>query len=934
MTGRHAALLVTLIALATASPVSSQPIITLEGIVRDDAGGISRATVNAVDSLTNERRNATTDERGFFRMLDLSPGRYVITARAIGRTPLTRSLNLTIGQRAHLEFDLPRSATPLEPVEVRGLRSSDVQRMSVSASVTEQEIQHLPLNARNVMELAAVAPGIRSFRPVSGRALPAAGALRDERAINLYLDGVEMKNLNTGNVVGSPQTGSPLPADALQEFQVFLNTYDAEYTRGAAYVMSAVTHRGTNQKQGSLFGFFQNRSLVAVTDFQRSIPNFEKPDFSRLQAGLSLRGPIVRNRLFYAMSYELSDTDAFVTVVPGRPAHDPGLWDKYAGVFKAPNRNHTSLMRLTWSPNDRNLFDAISSLRYMTGESLFGGTVAHEAAVTQEYVVNTVKLRHRWLPSTRISNEVSLQFVGWSHEDRPLAPGPEFRYPALTIGRAGYLDIDETQLRISDRLTYSTGSGPGSHLLKAGIELGRVTAVQFSPQNGSGVFSFRSDTAQPHEALIAIGFFHPETIEDARTSLTGAVAGAYLNDEWKISRRLSLNLGVRYDAEFNTLGNDFTVTWIDDAALNDKPELQGLLNEGNRKNDLNNLSPRMSFSWDVTGTRRTFVRGGFGIMYDRVPGLMAFAEQRAATWRTYVFTNPGTVDPDELRARVIAGGGSAVAPQVVLIPNRMASPENRQWSLGIGAQLSRAFALNMDYVHQDVRKVSAPVNLNWVDRSRTPAGRVLSTAHGNIIVHRDFSRAKYRALLTSLSINPDTTLRLQLAHTLGSAKADWDVENTQVPAAAARDFYVMQRTSGDERHRFVLSGMWQVRGGFSVSTITTVASPRPYKTWTGVDLNRNNLLEDDWINGKRYRVPSSAWKNWYRMVDVRVTRTFRMRRGARLAVTAEAFNLLNTENYSGYFGVQRDATGDRPDFGTPSGIFATRQLQLGSKLQF
>ena len=84
-----------------------------------------------------------------------------------------------------------------------------------------------------------------------------------------------MKNLNTGNVVGSPQTGSPLPVDALQEFRVSLNTYDAEFTRGSAYIMSAVTHRGTNQRQGSVFGFFQNKNMVSVTDFQRRIPNFE-----------------------------------------------------------------------------------------------------------------------------------------------------------------------------------------------------------------------------------------------------------------------------------------------------------------------------------------------------------------------------------------------------------------------------------------------------------------------------------------------------------------------------------------------------------------------------------------------------------------------------------------------------------------------------------
>lgn len=929
--------LVLLVAIGVPSLAQSQAMITLEGIVRDELRGIAGAEVTAVDSLTNERRSAISGDRGFFRMLDLSPGRYVVSARAVGYSPATEMVRLNVGQRMQLEIVLQRTAVTLETVLVqeRHPSSAEIQRMSVSTAVTEQEIRNLPLNTRHMMELAAVAPGIRSFRPVAGRSLPAAGPLRDERAINLYLDGVEMKNLNTGNVVGTPQTGSPLPADALQEFRVSLNTYDAELTRGSAYIISAVTHRGTNERQGSVFGFFQNKGLVSVTDFQRRIANFEKPDFSRRQAGFSLRGPFVRDRLFYALSYELSDTDNFVAVVPGRPASNPGFWDSYAGVFNAPNRNHTGLLRLTWSPDDGNLFDAIWSARYMTGESGFGGTVAREAAITQEYVVNTVKLRHRWLPNPRLANELSLQFVGWSHEDRPLVIGPEFQYPTITIGRAAYLDVDESQLRLVNRVTYSAGSGPGSHLLKAGLEIGRVTAVQFSPQNGQGVFRFGTETAEPFEALIAVGLFNPESIEDARTPLVGAVAGAYLNDEWQLSSRLMLNLGLRYDAEFNTLSNHSTVTWVNDTTLSNLPELQGLLNRGNRKNDLNNLSPRLSFSWDVTGRRRTFLRGGFGIMYDRTPGLVAFTERRFSSWRTYVFANPGTTDPDELRARVLAGGGTAVPPQVVLVPNSMESPENRQWSLGVGAQLTGSLALNVDYIDQDVRKVFAQVNLNWLDRSQTPPQRVLSTAHGNIIAHGDFARAKYRALLTSLSFSPDTGLRLRLAHTLGSAKADWDVENSQVPAAAASQFYVLQRTSGDERHRFVLSGIWWVGRGFGVSTIATVASPRPYKAWVGQDLNTNNFPEDDWIDGRRFRVPGNAWRNWYRMVDVRLTKEFAVGRDVRASVIAEAFNLFNTENYAGYFGVQNGATGEpRPDFGTPSGIFATRQFQLGTRLDF
>lgn len=923
--------------LALSSAARSQPMITLEGVVRDAHSGLARAQVTAFDSLTNQRRIVMTNDRGYFRILGLAPGRYAISARSIGRAVVTQALELFAGQRAEMDFKLESAASVLETVMIEATTpNASIQRMSVSNVVTAREIQHLPLNTRNVMELAGLAPGIRSFQPVEGRSLPSAGSLRDERAINMYLDGVEMKNFNSTNVVGSPQTGSPLPADALEEMRVSLNPYDAEFARGAAYVLSAVSRRGTNEKHGSAFAFFQNKDLISVTNFQRQIPNFAKPDFSRRQVGFGMSGPVVRDRFFYAASYENANTDTYIAVVPGKPAGDPSFWDDYAGVFKAPNDNHTGLLRLTYAANPANAFDAIWSSRYMTGESRFGGTETHESAVDQKYSVNTLNLRHTWIPNSRVANELSFQFVGWSHENGQIEAGPELKYPTLTIGRADAIfEIHETQFRAIERLTYGIGTGPGSHLLKGGLEVSRLYAQQYSPNGGGGSFRFRGETEQPYEAVISVGFLNPESTRDADTSLSGWVLGGYLNDEWHVTPRIVVNVGLRYDVETNTLNNDIVLPWVSDPTLASLPEVNALLNRGHRENDLDNLSPRFSFSWDVTGNRRTYVRGGYGVMYDRIPGFVVFGERRSATWRTYTFSNPGTVDPDELRNRVISGGGTALPPAVTLVPRKMDVPENRQWSLGVGAQITRSLSVNLDYIDQSVRNLFAPVNLNWLDASRSPAQRVLSSAYGNIIAWTDRARGKYQALLTSVAFAPDTILRLNLSHTLGSAKADWDVENSQVPASAANQFYVMQRISGDERHRFVLSGMVSLPFGVGISTIATAASPRPYRIIDGRDVNRNNLQDDDWVNGKRYAVPADRWKNWYRVVDLRLSKVIAVGRDTHLSLLLDAFNVFNTENYSGYFGVQRTATGAfRPDFGSPSGTFATRQFQLGSKIQF
>jgi hypothetical protein len=101
--------------------------------------------------------------------------------------------------------------------------------------------------------------------------------------------------------------------------------------------------------------------------------------------------------------------------------------------------------------------------------------------------------------------------------------GPEFRYPTLTIGRAttGFGAIHEKQFRVVDRVTYGLGSGPGSHLLKAGLEVSRVNADQFTPNNGPGVFRFRTENGAPFEASIGIGFFDPQSDRDAFSELWG-----------------------------------------------------------------------------------------------------------------------------------------------------------------------------------------------------------------------------------------------------------------------------------------------------------------------------------------------------------------------------------------------------------------------------
>jgi hypothetical protein len=925
------------ILFASVAPAAAQNAGMLRGRVMTATGEpISGAQIGVQNTETGQLRGATSSTSGTYTVVGLTPGAYHITVRMIGYRQQEYDIRLLVGQQATLDFRLEETATTLQGVEVvsRQEPTFEVQRTDVSTPVIQAEIENLPLNTRNTMNLAAIVPGMKTFAPVAGRALPAAGSLPELRFWNFYLDGAEWKSMFNGNLVGIPQTGSPIPQEAVREFRVHLNPYDAQYTRGASFIMSAVTKRGTNELHGSVFAYGQNNSLNALDMFQRrsraaNPAAFDEPDYKRAQAGFDLQGPILKDKLFFAASYEYQNTTNTIAVVPGEPAYAPNLWSQYAGSFSAPTKNQNGVLRLTAPMGDRHTLDAVWASRFYDSETNFGGTVSRDGGIRAKYQVHSVQLRDTYTPDASFVNELSLNLLYWHHDESPLVPGPAKSYPGISFGTAGFpLVLKETHLRLLDHATYTMGDG--RHTLTGGVELARVRTNSWLPSNRDGSFRYATDTStQPLTASIGVGFFHPNSTEDARAITNGWIVGAYAQDRWQLRPTFELTLGLRYDAEINTLDNDFTVPWASDPELNSLSALKGFLNQGHRKNDLNNIAPRVSFSWDVFGDSRTYLRGGAGIMYDRIATYTAFFEKQSAGWRTYEFTNPGTSDPEELRRRVLAGGGTS-RPNINLLKTDMQTPYNIETSIGVGRQLTSRLALNVDYIHQDARHLYVQVSANAFD---TQTGhRTLTDNYGTITLYDDFGQAKFDAVLTNLTYDKPG-LRLNLAYTLGWYKAQMEGLGSYPDAS----FFIMQPTTGDERHRVVLSGIGDLPFGFKLSTVATFATPRPYVATVGQDVNHDNRFDDDFIGGKGDRTirPATKWENMYRTVDLRLTKSFSLGGERTFSVSAEAFNIFNWDNYSGYFGRAADASGNPfPNFGTPNGVYAPRQAQLGVRYDF
>jgi hypothetical protein len=914
-----------LLFFAGAAPLLAQATtVPLEGNVTGKDGSVPQgAQIEVRSREATISRSSLVSVDGIYQVLGLPPGVYDILVRAIGyRQQRVEGVQLIIGQRATVNFALEPGTVELEPIVVTAERPFEVDRSDVSTAVLQEEIAKLPLNSRNVINIAAVAPGIRSFAVESGRSAPAAGALpvTVPRFANLYVDGVEWKGAYVGQVVGGPQNGSMIPQEAVREFRVYLNSYDAEYSRGASYIISAVTHRGGNNLEGSVFGFVQNRPLVAKGSFQT-----EKPDYSRYQLGGNLRGPMLKDRLFFALSYEGQLTDNYIDVVPGRPPVNPGIWDQYAGTFAAPYQLHTGFVRFS-APLGNHTLDAIGATRYISSEGDFGTRIdnrmlSREAGTSTNQRVTSVQLRDTYSAGALI-NELSLHLLELRNEQSLLVPGPTLQYPGIQLGRNTMPFLNEERhLRAINKTSYSLSGPTGRHVLKTGLELSRISVQVYRPFNNEGLFRFASDTStQPVLAQIGLGLEDPSSTREGQATIRGWNLGAYLQDQWQPVPSLTVTAGLRYDADINTLNQKLSTPWSSDTALQ-RVFGEDFLNTGDRENDLDNIAPRLAITWDVFGTRRTFLRGGYGIMYDRVPLFGAHAEAISIGWRLYSFANPGTTDPEELRRRVLAGQDST--PQnIFLLKDRLKTPANHEWSIGAGHQLSDRLAVNLDYLNQ--RVTNAPVSLTRNLPHSVTRVRPLTSQYGNIVVFDDFGDARFDALLLSLTYDRAPT-RLNFGYTLGWAHSEFgDFTTNDYPDSAA---YNLQRSEGDERHRFVLSGLTQLPFGLELSGIGILASPRPFLVTVGTDVNQNGSPSDDWPDGIR-TMRQTGWDHWYRTFDLRLGKSFAMPHGS-LMVTAEVFNVLGSANHSEY-----QATQSLNDYGTPVGDYARRQAQLGIRYQF
>ncbi len=949
-----------LLCFVTARPTAAQvSTSTIQGTVSDDTGVLPGATVTARHVQSGFTHEAITATEGTFALAGLRPGQYQITVSVSQYKPQAKTVEVLVGQTVSVSFRITPDLVYTESVAVVGdMRLVDTRKSEVTTNVTQEQLRYLPQNTRNFLNFAALAPGVRvsdnEFRKEFS-----AGALPSQN-VNVFIDGVSYKNdVIDGGVVGQDASrGSPFPQNAVQEFQVLTQNFKAEYEKAASAIITAITKSGGNRYTGEIFNFYQDKGLVENEAIVRDAQNLfvkgkttPKPTYERFQWGASIGGPIVKDRMQFFGSYEENRQDRAANVIVGTvstaPASLVSRLQGYEGVFTSPFREKLLFGKVSLQPKLGHQVEVTYNWRNETDIRGFGGQGGSNSFETAENVENRVdSLQGKWQTAqAAFLNEAYVSYQRYRWNPRPENPGIiGENFEGLL--RIGGRDTEQfiVQQRVSIRDDFSKFfKWHGTHTAKVG---GIVSVVDYDVRklfNGNPLFTYRGDISWNFPARANFG------AGDPNLNARNYQAGVFVQDDYRVTPQLTLNLGLRWDYESDMLNNDYvtpdnvraaTASFVDNSRYftdgDDRPAFYGA------------WQPRLGFSYDVTGNGQTIAFGGWGRYYDRVLYNSTLDERFRLQYavRTFQFSQSGGIrdgvetivwDPSYLSVaglESIIARGLAPNPEVFLIANDTVPPVSNQWSLGARHNF-RGVVTSVTYTGMRSRNL-----FSFIRGNRRADGTCCLPVPGfsNILISDAEGR---KAWYDGLYVQVDrpygvggTKYGFSVTYTLGTAEqTGGDLFSLDFPTVAD---YPRYPTGGDERHRLVLTGIVRLPYDFLASTFITLGSGTPYTIddqSRGGGVNERQFLRNEGRPEQFTFIIPDAWA--YRSVDLQVEKTFRFLSTNQISVMFQGFNIFSYDNFSGYQGFIPTLPATNPNFGRPSSLIDPgRRLQFGLRYGF
>ena len=929
--------IVVLLSLSCVNRVAGQSITaSIVGTVSDASGRLAGASVTAKDVDTGFTNEAKTDAQGTYALQGLRPATYEITVSMDQHQPETRTVQVFVGRTATLHVDLTASPTFAERVEVVGsTRLAETRTSEIATVVTQEQMRFLPQDQRNFLNFATLAPGLHVSNDELKKQVTAGGL--DATQINVFIDGVSFKNdILEGGVVGQDSSrGSPFPQSAVQEFEVLTQNYKAEHEKASSAVITAATRSGTNQWRGDLFLFYQDKDLVAQDLFARE-RDLPKQTYERWQPGASLGGPIVRDRLFVFGAYEENRQDRDSQVTLGGTPVPPELGlDRVEGTFPSRFRERLGFAKLTYQPGPGQSLDVSYSVRSEDDIRDFGAQTSFEAASDLDNRVDSILAR--WLlPGNTYLNELTFTYQRSNWRQHPLNPGlVGIDYEGVI--RVGGRDSTQefTQSRISVRNDYTRHARwRGAHLVKTGVVFSVLDYDVNKHLFGNPLFRVRSSTgfAFPSEASYGVG--NPDL------SATNNQFGIFVQDDWTVASRLTVNAGLRWDYESDMLNNEFVTPSAVRAATASFVDADRYFTDGDDRPPFYGAwQPRVGASFDLTATGQHVLFGGFGRYYDRIFYNAGLDERYRLQYETRLFRFSATGGPDPNGFDTIAwdpsylskagldsliARGVAPAPEIYLLANDTTPPISDQFTGGIRTSV-RGISVTASYAG-----IRARNGLTYEFANRRPDGTCCLPIPGysNILISRDAKNTWYDALFVTADRPFRDRWGFSFAYTLAQAETiGGDLFSFDYPRV---EDYPRHPTRDDERHRIVATGIVQLPYEFMLSTLVTLSSGLGF---TVLDESRGSAIGQKQILLFAGRPDETLA---YRSTDARLEKLFGIGGTRRVSVAVEGFNIFNATNEACYEGFVPTLPAVNPNFGTASCVVdnSTRRFQLAVRYSF
>jgi outer membrane receptor protein involved in Fe transport len=805
---------------------------SIVGNISDQSGAaLPNTTVKATNTQTNVANTTVTNEQGYYEFPLLPAGRYLLEVSAQGfQTAKSQEIQLNSGTRPKLDFSLKPGAISEEVKVVSATSLVNATTTDLGVVIDQNKVDSLPLNGRNYQQLVGLQAGVVNA-PSSSAGGRGGIEFNGSPALgnNLLLDGVDM-SFGEVNATGGAAAGASgvlinaVSVEAIQEFKATGSAFSAEYGRATGGVLNITTKSGTNNWHGTAFEFFRNDALDANSFFS-NLSELKKPPLRWNQFGGNLGGPVKRDKLFFFFNYEGAIVTRGTTITgnvatPALLAQvNPKIKEALAllpagftptsnpliGLHRrndqTKNDEHTYLSRLDWLLGNHRISgrynynhqDFINPQLLPNNPQVFPNRT-HNLLLQDSYTISATMFNEIRLGFNRA--DLDRNFTGFDQ----LSAFISVTTGSLSASLPSFIHFTTNTYSIVDNFTHIRGR----HTLKAGLEIREVRSYRIQGGLPSHTYNTTADLIADKPARIGLIF------NTSKRNFTTNY-GFYGQDDWRISPRLQLNAGLRYEY-YTPLTGAFNVTSSDPF---------GAFGPSNREpyfaSDRNNFAPRLGLVWDAFGNQKLIARAGAGICYAPPQPIfyydMAFADSRLPLTATFAPTDvPSSINisfpfPQSFVTQVVANPNLLPASFVL---SREIADFNRedeyagQWNLSLQSALTPTLAVQASYVGSRGLHLYTSRTFNLINPA---TGRRPRTDIGEIIFRENSANSSYHALQLSLNKKLGFGLTADVYYTYAQAMQYGGADVTLTRDNSVQDYNNVAGSygpkAGDLRHRFV-----------------------------------------------------------------------------------------------------------------------------------